>query len=54
VLIPAAASGLPKDSVANVSQVITIDRGFLSALAGRLRGQPLRDVDLGLRLVLSL
>jgi len=54
VLIPAAASGLPKDSVANVSQVITIDRDFLSGAAGRIRGRLLRDVDSGLRLVLSL
>lgn len=54
VLIPAAASGLPKDSVANVSQVITIDRDFLSASAGRLHGRLLRDVDTGLRLVLAL
>jgi len=54
VLIPAAASGLPKDSVANVSQVITIDRDFLSDQAGRVRGRLLRDVDSGLRLVLSL
>jgi mRNA interferase MazF len=54
VLIPAALSGLPKDSIANVSQVITIDRDFLSERAGRLRGRTLRDVDSGLRLVLSL
>jgi mRNA interferase MazF len=54
VLVPAAASGLSKDSVANVSQVITIDRDFLSAPAGRLRGRLLRDVDSGLRLVLAL
>lgn len=54
VLIPAKAAGLPKDSVANVSQVITIDRDFLTELAGRITGQMLTDVDAGLRLVLSL
>ena len=54
VLIPAKAAGLPKDSVANVSQIITIDRDFLSELAGRVHGQPLRDIDHGLRLVLAL
>jgi hypothetical protein len=37
VLIPAKASGLKKDSVANVSQVITIDRDSLTELAGRIR-----------------
>ena len=54
VLIPAKASGLSKDSVANVSQVITIDREFLIELAGRVRGQFLKDVENGLRLVLGL
>lgn len=54
VLIPAKASGLKKDSVANVSQVITIDRDFLTELAGRVRGQFLKDVETGLRLILSL
>jgi len=37
VLIPAKAAGLPKDSVANVSHVITVDRDFLTEPAGRLR-----------------
>ena len=54
VLIPAKASGLRKDSVANVSQVITIDRAFLTGLVGRVRGQLLKDVENGLRLVLDL
>ena len=54
VLIPAKASGLRKDSVANVSQVITADREFLMKLAGRVRGQFLKDVENGLRLVLGL
>ena len=54
VLLPAKATGLPKDSVANVSQVITVDRDFLEERAGRVRGQLLKDVDRGLRLVLSL
>lgn len=54
VLIPARVAGLPRDSVANVSQVITIDRDFLLEPAGRVRGQWLKDVDNGLRLSLSL
>jgi mRNA interferase MazF len=54
VLVPAKASGLPKDSVANVSQVITVDRDFLLERAGRIRGQLLKDIDSGLRLVLGL
>jgi mRNA interferase MazF len=54
VLVPARISGLPKDSVANVSQVVTLDKEFLSDLAGRIRGRLLTDVSSGLRLVLSL
>ena len=54
VLLPAKATGLPKDSVANVSQLITIDRDYLTEKAGRLRGQLLKDVENGLRLVLAL
>ncbi|MCA1560253.1 MAG: type II toxin-antitoxin system PemK/MazF family toxin [Acidobacteria bacterium] len=54
VLLPAKNTGLPKDSVANVSQVITVDREFLTKLAGRVRGQLMKDVENGLRLVLGL
>jgi len=54
VLVPAKAAGLPKDSVANVSQVITVDRDFLLERAGRIRGQLLKDIENGLRLILGL
>ncbi len=54
VLIPAEASGLPKDSVANVSQVFTVDRTFLAKPIGRIRGELLRNVEDGLRLILDL
>lgn len=54
VLIPAKLSGLPRDSLANVSQLITLDRDFLIERAGRLRGQPMKDLNNGLRLVLDL
>jgi mRNA interferase MazF len=53
VLVPGKTSGLGKDSVANVSQIITIDREFLAEPAGRVRGQLLKDVENGLRLVLA-
>ena len=36
VLLKANETGLPKDSVANVSQVLTIDRSFLTEHAGRI------------------
>ena len=54
VLMPAKLTGLPKDSVANVSQIITVDRDFLTELAGRIRGQVLKDLENGLRLALAL
>ena len=54
VLLPASESGLPKDSVVNVSQVITVDREFLTKKCGRLSSRLIRSIDEGLRLVLSL
>ena len=54
VLVPARASGLPKDSVVNVSQIVTIDRDFLSEPAGKLSSQLMKSIEAGLRLVLSL
>ena len=53
VLVPARASGLPKDSVANVSQLVTLDKEFLTDVAGRIKGRLLSDVESGLRLVLG-
>jgi mRNA interferase MazF len=54
VLIPAKVAGLPKDSVANVSQVVTLDRDVLDEPAGKLRGPVMKQVDTGLRLALGL
>jgi len=54
VLIPATDSGLPKDSVANVSQIITLDRTFLTEKGGRMPSRIMKAVDDGIRLVLSL
>lgn len=54
VVLTAAESGLPKDSVANVSQVLTLDRDFLTERAGALPAGSVRLVDDGLRLALGL
>lgn len=54
VLIPATMSGLPNDSVANVSQILTVDRRFLEGHVGKVRGQRMKAVEDGLRLVLGL
>lgn len=40
VLLHATTTGLPKDSVANVSQLVAFDRTLITGLVGRLpRGQ---------------
>jgi len=54
VLIPARASGLRKDSIANVSQIVTLDRAYLVELVGTMDAKTLRQVESGLRLVLGL
>ena len=53
VLIKAGRSGLSKDSIVNVSQLITIDRRFLTERVKALDRQTLVEVDNGLRLVLD-
>ena len=53
VLVARRASGLQKDSVANVSQIVTIDQDMLAERAGKLPAETMSAVDAGLRLVLS-
>ncbi|WP_428102341.1 type II toxin-antitoxin system PemK/MazF family toxin [Candidatus Rariloculus sp.] len=53
VALPERGTGLPKQSVINVSQIITLDKGFLSGRVGRVTDKVLRQVEDGLRLVLS-
>ena len=48
------ASRLPRESVVNVSQVMTLDRDFLTERISRLSSPTMTDVERGLRLVLSL
>ncbi len=54
VLLPARSAGLARDSVVNVSQLLTLDRTFLTELAGTLPPRLQRSVDDGLRTVLQL
>ncbi|HKT51038.1 MAG TPA: type II toxin-antitoxin system PemK/MazF family toxin [Candidatus Angelobacter sp.] len=54
VLLPALVNTLPRDSVVNVSQILTLDRSFLTEPAGKIPARLLADVDTGLRLVLNL
>jgi mRNA interferase MazF len=48
------ASGLARDSVVNVSQLVTLDKRILQARAGRASPEVMREVEAGIRLVLTL
>jgi mRNA interferase MazF len=54
VFLPAAASGLPRDSVVNVTALVTLDKSDLGAQAGHLPASLMEDVDRGLRRILGL
>jgi mRNA interferase MazF len=54
VRVTRRVSGLPHDSVVNVSQLITLDKHMLTESVGRLPAQSLRDVEAGIKLVLAL
>ncbi len=54
VLVAAEASGLPRDSVVNVTQLYTVDRRLLGETVGRLDFATLAAVEAGLRLALDL
>jgi mRNA interferase MazF len=49
VFIPAAATGLPRDSVVNVTALVTLDKTDLGTQAGHLPDSLMDDVDRGLR-----
>ena len=53
VQLPASVSGLPKDSVANVSQIVSLDRGLLSERTGRLSRSKMDMVLTGIDIVLG-
>ena len=54
VALPARISKLPKDSVINVAQVITLDRSMLAEHVANAPAETMTKVDTGLRLVLAL
>jgi mRNA interferase MazF len=54
VFLPAAATGLPRDSVVNVTALVTLNRDELDGPAGAVPDGILREVDRGLRRVLGL
>ena len=54
VLLLGNATGLPKNSVANVSQIFTVDKTFLTERIGSLPASSQEEVDEGLRTILYL
>ena len=54
VLLKRRDTGLPKDSVANVSQFVTIDKSFLSDRVRAVSKRKLQEVEDGIRLTLAL
>jgi mRNA interferase MazF len=54
VLITAGDTRLPRDSVVNVSQIVTLDKAFLTERVGLLSGGVMLLVDDGIRTVLDL
>ena len=54
VHISSRSSGLPKPSVVNVSQLITVDKSVLTERVKRLEIQNMNQVEDGLRMVLKI
>jgi len=53
VMLSPRATGLPKDSVANVSQIISLDKALLTEHAGRLSQSKISLVLSGIDVVLG-
>ncbi len=54
VFLSPKRSKLPKESVINISQIITIDKSFLTEKVHTLSNKIIEQVDEGLKLVLKL
>ena len=54
VLLPSKGTGLPKDSVANVTQIVKLEHDYLAERVGRIPARLMAHVDAGLKLVLDL
>lgn len=53
VFLPAAATGLPRDSVVNVTALVTLNKADLSDVIGDVPSNIMSEVDRGLRRVLG-
>lgn len=54
VLLPQGTTGLPKDTVVNVTQIATVGEEFLDRQVGVIPRRVMAQVEDGLRLVLDL
>lgn len=54
ILLKARHAGLARDSVVNVSQVITVDKQCLTEKVKKVEPSTMSEVDNGLRLVLAI
>lgn len=54
VLLPAEDVALPRDSVANVSQIVTVDKTFLKERVSLVSDRIMMSVEEGIRMVLAL
>jgi mRNA interferase MazF len=54
VFVPSSASGLPRDSVVNVTAIVILDKADLEPETGHLPATLMDNVDRGLRRVLGL
>lgn len=54
VFLPASATGLPRDSVVNVTALITLNKTDLTEWVGSVPSSLAHEVDRGLRRVLAL
>jgi mRNA interferase MazF len=54
VFLPAAAVGLPRDSVVNVTALVTLNKTDLGKQAGTVPDALMREINVGLRRVLGL
>lgn len=51
ILLNSAESNLPKDSVINVSQLVTLDKEYLDECVGAIGSKALQKLDTGLKIV---
>ncbi len=54
VFLPKTATGLPQDSVANVTALVTVNKDDCRAIAGTIPAHLMRTVDDGLRIIMNL